>query len=87
MPVSRTTSLRIRLFARYAELLGAETLDLDVALPATVGDIVAHVKALYPVAAALPDRPLVAVNMRQVSPEHVVQPGDEVAILPPVAGG
>jgi molybdopterin converting factor small subunit len=35
----------------------------------------------------LPTSPLVAVNQRLVQPETIVQPQDEVAVIPPVAGG
>jgi len=40
-----------------------------------------------PGARALPERPLTAVNLRQVKLSAPVQDGDEVAFLPPVAGG
>lgn len=79
--------LRIQLFARYAELLGAPDLVLEVPLPATVEAIVARLKTQYEGAALIPDRPLAAVNLRQVPPDHLVQPGDDLALLPPVAGG
>jgi molybdopterin converting factor small subunit len=35
----------------------------------------------------LPERPLTAINLRQVKLNAPVQDGDEVAFLPPVAGG
>jgi molybdopterin converting factor small subunit len=40
-----------------------------------------------PGARALPDRPLAAINLRQVKFNAPVRDGDEVALLPPVAGG
>ena len=36
---------------------------------------------------ALPPSPLLAVNQSYASPSAVVHGGDEVAIIPPVAGG
>jgi len=35
----------------------------------------------------LPERPLAAVNLRQVKLDARVKNGDEVALLPPIAGG
>ena len=77
----------VRLFARYAELLGAERVLIQVPEPATVGAVLALLRAAYPAAAALPARPLVAVNLRQVPLDSAVAPGDEVALLPPLSGG
>ncbi len=76
----------MRLFARYAELVGAEEQTVRVALPATVGDVVSRIRAL-PGGSEIPERPLVAVNLRQVRLETPVGADDEVALLPPVSGG
>jgi len=78
--------LRVLLFARYAELLGAAELALPVPDPATVGAVVAAVRA-RPGGSSLPPTPLVAVNARQAGLDTPVRGGDEVAILPPMAGG
>jgi molybdopterin converting factor small subunit len=79
--------VRLRLFARYAELAGREELELTVALPATVADVVRHVRETVPGAAAIPEHPLAAVNLRHVRLDAPVVAGDEVALLPPLAGG
>ena len=83
---SETQSIRIRLFARYAELLGRDAFEIAAAGIASVADVVAAVRAL-PGGAALPLQPLAAVNLEQAPPEHPVRAGDEVALLPPLAGG
>ena len=80
-------TVRIRFFASYAELVGREEADLVVSLPATVGDVVRRVRELIPGAGALPPRPLVAVNLQHVRLDAPVAEGDEVALLPPLAGG
>jgi molybdopterin converting factor small subunit len=51
-----------------------------------VADVLAQVKTLA-VGHALPPSPLVAVNQRYASPGDRINAGDEVAIIPPVAGG
>ena len=77
----------VRFFARYAELVGKEQAALALPLPATVGDVVRRVRAELPGGEALPERPLAAVNLRHARLDTSVADGDEVALLPPLAGG
>jgi molybdopterin converting factor subunit 1 len=79
-------SITVLLFASYADILGAPSVAVDLPTGATVADLVAHLRA-RPGADRLPARPLVAVNQRYASPSSLVRAGDEVAIIPPVAGG
>lgn len=79
--------ITVRFFARYAELVGRGETALAVPLPATVGDVVRRVREELPGAAAIPERPVVAVNQRHATLEAAVQAGDEIALLPPMAGG
>ena len=82
-----TVTVRLRYLARYAELLGVESEELALRGPATVGDVVAAVRARHPAASQIPPKPLCAVNFRQALWGDPVVAGDEVALLPPVAGG
>jgi molybdopterin converting factor small subunit len=52
----------------------------------TVGAVLERIRAL-PGGDQLPARPLCALNLAHVGPETAVSPGDEIAILPPLAGG
>jgi molybdopterin converting factor subunit 1 len=79
-------TVTVLLFASYADALGADSLALDVRPGATVADVVARVQQL-PGAARLPRNPMVAVNERYAKRDRVIASGDEVAIIPPVAGG
>lgn len=79
-------TVTVLLFASYAEAIGASSMSLDVPSGATVADVVGQVRAL-PGAGRLPREPLVAVNERYAKAHRVVEAGDEVAIIPPVAGG
>jgi molybdopterin converting factor small subunit len=87
MDTDQSAAVRLRLFARYAELVGTGELELAMPLPATVEAVVAHLKAQHAGAALIPDRPLAAVNLRHVASDHLVRAGDELSLLPPVAGG
>lgn len=79
-------TLDVLLFASYADALGAPSVRVTVADDARVADVVRAVRALA-AGAALPERPLVAVNHRYAAPDQLVRSTDEVALIPPVAGG
>jgi molybdopterin converting factor subunit 1 len=78
--------VRIRLFASYAEAAGRDELDLTLAAGATAADALAAVRG-QPWATRLPPSPAVAVNRRYARGDVALRDGDEVAIIPPVAGG
>jgi len=77
----------VRFFARYAELAGCESTAVTVSTPATVHDVIARIREVFPGTQAMPARPLAALNRRQVKLDAAVSEGDEVALLPPLAGG
>jgi molybdopterin converting factor subunit 1 len=79
-------TVTVLLFASYADALGMSSLALELAPGATVSDVVDHVRAL-PGAERLPAQLLLAVNERYAKRDHVLAPNDQVAIIPPVAGG
>jgi molybdopterin converting factor subunit 1 len=85
--VTARGTLRVLFFARYAELVGRAEAELEVPVPATVAEVVRQVRAGLPGGAGLPERPLAAVNLQHAAPDTPVQAGDEVALLPPLAGG
>lgn len=78
--------VQLRFFARYAELVGCTDAVVPISLPATVADVVRWARAL-PGGEALPERPLAAVNLRHARLDTPVHDGDEIALLPPLAGG
>jgi molybdopterin synthase sulfur carrier subunit len=77
----------VRFFARYAELAGCTWSAVNVETPATVADVIARVREVFPGTRGLPPRPLAALNLRQVKLDARVKDGDEVALLPPLSGG
>ena len=79
-------TVRVRFFASYAEAFGREEMSLDLPAGATVASCLAAVRA-DPAAARVPPSPLVAVNQRYAKAETRLAEGDEVAFIPPVAGG
>jgi len=80
------STVTVQLFASYAESFGATTLEIPLAPGSTVRDLIGRIRSL-PAATDLPASPRVAVNRKFASPEQPVGPDDEVALIPPVAGG
>lgn len=78
--------LQVLLFASYADAFGASEVAVDLPEGATVRELLGAVRAMAP-NASLPPQPLIAVNQAYASPADVVHAGDEVALIPPVAGG
>ena len=76
----------VLLFASYADAVGAASTTVEIADGGTVRDVLRHVQALA-TATAVPARPMVAINQSYASLDDVVRVGDEIAIIPPVAGG
>ena len=80
-------AIHCRFFARYAEVLEREALALNVPRGATVAEAVQRLREVLPAAGRLPPTPMAAVNRRHVPHGHVLKEGDELALLPPLAGG
>jgi molybdopterin synthase sulfur carrier subunit len=81
-----TLTVRVLLFASYAETLGFDAVELTFDGAATVEDAIGRLRAL-PGGERLPPRPLCAVNLSQVPLDTALASGDELAVLPPLAGG
>lgn len=79
-------SIPVLLFASYADAFGTRRLDAPVTAPCTVRELVASLRQLHG-GHVLPAQPLVAVNHTWVSADESIAAGDEVAVIPPVAGG
>jgi molybdopterin converting factor subunit 1 len=79
-------TVTLLLFASYADAFGASSLDMELPRESTVGELLEAIRS-RPGAERLPPRPLVAVNQTYAALDSVVHDGDEIALIPPVAGG
>ena len=79
-------TVTVRLFASYAERLGHSSLSIDLPAEARVIDAVTLLRNM-PGGTMLPSAPLVAINRGYASPDSALSEGDELAVIPPVAGG
>ena len=88
MPVTAAPNfvVRVLLFASYADTLGFDSVELRLESPASVHDALERLRSL-PGGERLPPKPLCAVNLAHVSSDAALSAGDELAILPPLAGG
>ena len=79
--------VKVRLFARLRDLVGAGELERDVPAGATVRTVWDTLVREYPAIAPYADSMSCAVNVDYARMTTAVSDGDEVAFLPPVSGG
>ena len=80
------STVTVQLFASYADLLGAPTVELPLTPGATVQDLLRSIRSL-PGASSLPLVPRVAINRSFAASDQLIEASDEIALIPPVAGG
>ena len=76
--------VRVRLFASLREAAGRDEVEVEVVDGASVGDVVDRLRDGTIDADA---RFAVARNQRYAALADPVEPGDELALIPPVSGG
>ena len=78
-------TIRLLLFASYRDFAGGtDELTLDLPAGANALAAVSQVRARFP---RIPERPVIALNKEFSSLDVQLNDGDELALLPPVAGG
>ena len=79
--------LPVRLFALYRERAGCSTVSLQIPNGATVAELTQEVRRRFPQLAPPQVNIVVAVNAEYAEADLVLQPGDDVCLIPPVSGG
>ena len=79
--------VRTLFFASYREIMGGAELDVELPDGSTVADLITRLRARDEAASVLPVEPAVALNRSYCASDAVLSDGDEVALIPPVAGG
>jgi len=77
----------VRLFAAHREAAGTHVVVAELPDGATVSDALERVCAQHPAIAKSARGIAFALNRTHVSADAALADGDEVALLPPVAGG
>jgi molybdopterin converting factor small subunit len=79
--------IRMLAFAGARDVIGHPEVDLAAPAPCTVDELLAHVCEAYPGLGPHKKSLRLAVNGTYANGSDHVLPGDEVALIPPVAGG
>ncbi|MEZ0541590.1 MoaD/ThiS family protein [Fibrella arboris] len=81
-----TQPLTVLLFGITRDLVGQNRLSVPLAKGSRVADLLALLNADYPALTGVKSI-LVAVNSEYADPDTVLNPSDEIALIPPVSGG
>lgn len=79
--------IQVLYFAVFRERLGVDGEPLELADHATVADAIAALEARHPVVAQLRGHYRIAVNQDMTDATAALRHGDELVLIPPVAGG
>jgi len=79
-------SLKVALFGITREIVGTSVIELPAPTPATVGELLAEMRRQYPALGDLRSC-AVAVNNEYADNDQALHTTDEIALIPPVAGG
>lgn len=79
-------TILVKLFALGRELIGKNELSIQLQSGSTVQDVLDQLGCDYQDFSRLSSF-MIAVNMEYTEASHILQDGDEVAIIPPVSGG
>ncbi|MDQ4143227.1 MAG: molybdenum cofactor biosynthesis protein MoaE [Actinomycetota bacterium] len=81
------TKVRVRKFGALSESAGSPEEVIEVDRGSTAGDVLRLLGQRHPAVSRLAGQIRMAVNLELASPDQPLQDDDEVALLPPVAGG
>ena len=79
--------MKVRLFAQLRDLVGCDTLDVDLANGAAVSDLLDEIYKRFPAVRPHDKSILVAAGLEFVDRNYKIKPGDEISVMPPVQGG
>ncbi len=79
--------IQVLYFAFFRERLGTDEQELELPTGTTVGEALAILSNEHQAIAAMQGRFRAAVNQEMITNELVLHDGDELALIPPVAGG
>jgi len=80
-------TITLKLFAAFGEAYGVSELTLELPPDTPVSQVLESSIAQYPQLEQWRSRTRFGLNMEFVSPDTILQDGDEVVLIPPVSGG
>jgi molybdopterin synthase sulfur carrier subunit len=79
--------VHVQFFSRLRDLAGVSEMVLDIPEAAKIAELLEILYLRMPALGDLDKSILVASGVEFVDREYVVQPGDQISIMPPVQGG
>ena len=79
--------IEVLLFGAAADRAGTRRVQLEVEQPTTLAEVWPLLAERHPGLSSMRDTLAFAVNGEYAKMDEPVDPGDEVAVLPPVSGG
>ena len=79
--------VRLLFFAVLRDIAGSDEQELAVDEGTTPRDVWESLRRTYGKLAAYTQPPMIAINESYAAPDAVLRDGDELAFIPPVAGG
>ena len=79
--------VRVQFFAQLRDVTGVPELDMNVNANATIADLLAALYKQTPSLQEWDENILVGVGLEFVRRDYILQPNEEIAIMPPVQGG
>ena len=79
--------IRVRLFALLRDRAGKSDINLNLEAGANASTAILQIAEQSPALKDLLPKAAIAVNREYVKPDHVLNDGDELALIPPVSGG
>ena len=77
----------VRLFARFRELAGRDSVTILLQPSATVRDLRSALLDVWPKSEALLRASTLAIDGEYRDDDYAISPNDEIALIPPVSGG
>ncbi len=82
-----TMKVRVQFYAQLRDLIGMRELELELAEGATVRDLLEQLYGERPALGAHDNSILIGAGLEFVDRNYTLNPGEEIAIMPPVQGG
>ena len=80
-------NVRVQFYSQLRDLSGVAELNVDLAGRSTVRELLENIYEQKPALRAYDKSILVGAGVEFVDRDYVIQPGDEISIMPPVQGG
>jgi molybdopterin converting factor small subunit len=80
-------TVRVAFYAQLRELIGIHELELELPQGATVRKLLEEIYAQKPALRAHDKSILIGAGLEFIDRDYKLNPGEEIAIMPPVQGG